>query len=280
MKSPVHPLFLAFASLTSLHAAPLAELTGSDATTTLTEYLTFSSDAGNVSASQGYWIDASQTASSTSSTNIQVAFTLTATGLADGESLDFSDISFDYTRVGTGEISDQIALFIDSGSGYQPFPLPDLTGGTVSMTAATPFLLENGDSVTFGFSFRDGFGAPFRYHSITDFHINGFFDLASDSPGIDLNNNGVSDIWEYRFGAVELVKDEIAKNQDFDGDGASNYEEALAGTNPFDANSEASLRFEQAPNDEFMICLPTEIGKGYSLYGGNSLTRRVLVHGR
>ena len=49
---------------------------------------------------------------------------------------------------------------------------------------------------------------------------------------IDLNGNGMSDIWELVYGASDLDP-----NGDADGDGASNLLESIAGTNPFDPNS-------------------------------------------
>jgi len=49
---------------------------------------------------------------------------------------------------------------------------------------------------------------------------------------VDANGNGLSDVWEQVYGAGGL-----APGGDADGDGFSNQQEAVAGTNPFDANS-------------------------------------------
>ena len=49
---------------------------------------------------------------------------------------------------------------------------------------------------------------------------------------IDLNGNGMSDVWEQIYGASAL-----SPSADTDGDGVSNLKEALAGTNPNDTNS-------------------------------------------
>ena len=49
---------------------------------------------------------------------------------------------------------------------------------------------------------------------------------------VDLNGNGMSDIWEQVYGASTLPP-----NGDADNDGASNLQEAVAGTDPFDPNS-------------------------------------------
>lgn len=48
---------------------------------------------------------------------------------------------------------------------------------------------------------------------------------------VDLNGNGMSDIWELIYGASSLPP-----GGDADGDGASNLMESIAGTNPFDSN--------------------------------------------
>src|SRR3974390_1632258 len=59
-----------------------------------------------------------------------------------------------------------------------------------------------------------------------------FAAASSKAQIVDLNGNGMSDIWELIYGASAL-----APGGDADGDGASNLQEATAGTNPFDSNS-------------------------------------------
>jgi len=49
---------------------------------------------------------------------------------------------------------------------------------------------------------------------------------------VDLNGNGMSDVWEWVYSAYG-----INPNSDSDGDGFSNLQEVIAGTNPFDSNS-------------------------------------------
>ncbi|MEM9480277.1 MAG: DUF1800 family protein [Verrucomicrobiota bacterium] len=55
---------------------------------------------------------------------------------------------------------------------------------------------------------------------------------SSESFGIDLNGNGLSDAWELQFGASGL-----SATGDEDGDGRTNRDECVAGTNPFSAQS-------------------------------------------
>src|SRR5207253_1909652 len=48
---------------------------------------------------------------------------------------------------------------------------------------------------------------------------------------VDLDSNGLSDVWEQRF-----LAQGIDPNSDTDGDGQNSLAESLAGTNPFDSN--------------------------------------------
>ncbi|HEY4282731.1 MAG TPA: DUF1800 family protein [Chthoniobacterales bacterium] len=59
-----------------------------------------------------------------------------------------------------------------------------------------------------------------------------FLTASSALAILDQNNNQQSDIWESLFGAVALNP-----NLDSDGDGFSNLQESIAGTNPLNANS-------------------------------------------
>src|SRR5216117_1689184 len=75
---------------------------------------------------------------------------------------------------------------------------------------------------------------------------------------IDLNANGMSDVWELLFGAAGL-----APNADADGDGVSNALESLAGTDPFDSNSVPRLSFTTPSSTNFTLSLPCALGKRY-----------------
>jgi len=58
------------------------------------------------------------------------------------------------------------------------------------------------------------------------------FSAPSVHAVVDLNGNGMSDVWEQFYQAQGL-----AANADADGDGQTNLAESIAGTNPFDSQS-------------------------------------------
>ena len=58
------------------------------------------------------------------------------------------------------------------------------------------------------------------------------FGAAPANAIVDLDGDGMSDVWQQKFGAVG-----INPNGDDDGDGQTNFAESVAGTNPFDATS-------------------------------------------
>jgi hypothetical protein len=77
---------------------------------------------------------------------------------------------------------------------------------------------------------------------------------------LDQNSNGMSDVWEQIYGAVALNP-----NLDSDGDGVSNLQESMAGTNPFDANSVPRIPTTAHSSSNFSITLPSGLGKQYQL---------------
>lgn len=58
--------------------------------------------------------------------------------------------------------------------------------------------------------------------------------IGSVHAQLDTNNNGMSDIWERHFNDGELFPPGILAEGDEDGDGQSNLDESLAGTDPFE----------------------------------------------
>ncbi|MEM7010586.1 MAG: DUF1800 family protein [Verrucomicrobiota bacterium] len=81
---------------------------------------------------------------------------------------------------------------------------------------------------------------------------------------IDLNNDGFSDIWQIQFNALALDP-----NADADGDGATNLEEALAGTNPFDANSRIGPVEMRRAGNNWQVRWNGVVGKNYLIQTAN-----------
>src|SRR5277367_7079850 len=77
---------------------------------------------------------------------------------------------------------------------------------------------------------------------------------------VDLNGNGMSDIWEWVYSATNLNP-----NADADGDGFSNQQEATAGTNPFDSNSYPKISAFLMSSTNGSISMPVQLGKLYQL---------------
>ena len=80
---------------------------------------------------------------------------------------------------------------------------------------------------------------------------------------VDLNSNGVCDIWEQKYNATSLVTDTASKAADEDGDSRSNFDESIAGTDPRDSNSVHRIRSNTLGGTDITIECPTEKGKTY-----------------
>ena len=77
---------------------------------------------------------------------------------------------------------------------------------------------------------------------------------------LDVNSNGISDVWEQLRNAVG-----IDPNADSDGDGFSNALEALAGTDPFNPNSYPKISGVMISGTNFVMNMPAAAGKLYQL---------------
>ncbi|MCU0796328.1 MAG: DUF1800 family protein [Akkermansiaceae bacterium] len=77
---------------------------------------------------------------------------------------------------------------------------------------------------------------------------------------LDRNANGMCDVWEARFAAQG-----IAPEGDADGNGVSNLEESIAGTNPFVANSRFQV-LEVSSAAGMVIKVSSVPGKSYRLF--------------
>ena len=79
---------------------------------------------------------------------------------------------------------------------------------------------------------------------------------------VDIDNDGLSDIWQQKFGAQALLA-----TADDDGDGYTNGEEATAATDPFDSSDYPKQGGMRAgPGENLKILeFPTKVGKWYQL---------------
>ena len=81
---------------------------------------------------------------------------------------------------------------------------------------------------------------------------------------LDLNSNGMSDVWEQLRNAVG-----IDPNLDSDGDGFSNALEALAGTDPFNSNS--VLRITSLDTDSQLLVWDSATNVNYQVLSTTNL---------
>jgi len=81
-------------------------------------------------------------------------------------------------------------------------------------------------------------------------------------PIFDGNANGVSDIWEARHG---LTDPSLAT--DSDGDGQSDWEEAVNGTDPWDSASLFQLEIEALTLGKPLVTWRSKAGRGYEVEG-------------
>ncbi len=79
---------------------------------------------------------------------------------------------------------------------------------------------------------------------------------------VDLNGNGMSDIWEWTYNVYG-----INPNADPDGDGFFNWQEAIADTDPLNSNSYPHIPVFFSSSSNFSVTLPCAPGKVYTLWG-------------
>lgn len=86
--------------------------------------------------------------------------------------------------------------------------------------------------------------------------------------GMDLDGNGLGDLWELYYDA-----DAWSPEGDEDGDGYSNRDEFMAGTNPLDAGEFLAVRLGGAPgrSGDLSPRLPGRGGKAYALQTSSNL---------
>jgi uncharacterized protein (DUF1800 family) len=85
--------------------------------------------------------------------------------------------------------------------------------------------------------------------------------------GVDLNGDGMSDIWQLIFHAQG-----VDPKADADGDGQTNLQESIAGTDPFNANSAFKVTKVDSAGGNITLHWPSVRGKRYQVYSSTNLT--------
>jgi uncharacterized protein (DUF1800 family) len=84
---------------------------------------------------------------------------------------------------------------------------------------------------------------------------------------VDLNNNGLSDIWEWTYNVYG-----INPNIDSDGDGYTNWQEAIAGTDPLNSHSYPHIPVTSAVSEtNVSITFPCYPGKLYTVESSTNI---------
>lgn len=96
------------------------------------------------------------------------------------------------------------------------------------------------------------------------------------SAPADANGDGLPDAWQIQyFGSI--TDPNAAPTADPDGDGMTNLQEYLAGTDPRDPQSNLRVVFEQSAGDGFKIRFNGMAGKTYEIQYRDSLTTGVWL---
>src|SRR5713101_3181437 len=81
-----------------------------------------------------------------------------------------------------------------------------------------------------------------------------------------LSGNTMSPVWESLYGAQGVDPD-----ADPDGDGLSNWQEAIAGTDPFNASSAPRMSMFVITNKSAQVRILGALGKHYELQGNETI---------
>ncbi len=91
--------------------------------------------------------------------------------------------------------------------------------------------------------------------------------LATHLPALDLNADGLCDVWQARHHAAALPP-----STDHDGDGFTQQQEATAGTDPFDPSSRPTSGALTLGENQTSLQTPTLPGKSYQLLRAENLS--------
>src|SRR5438876_12334626 len=92
--------------------------------------------------------------------------------------------------------------------------------------------------------------------------------------GIDLNNDGMSDVWQQKYSVPSADA-----NLDYDGIGLTNSQKSLLGLDPRDPNPRYHLEIvNDSANNQLHLRLDTVFGKLYQLESSNELRNWASVN--
>jgi len=83
---------------------------------------------------------------------------------------------------------------------------------------------------------------------------------------VDLNANGMSDVWEMLYGTG------LNPAVDLDGTGMTNLEKSIAGLNPYNSSSVFSASVTSGTGSNLLLSWPSVLGKQYQIQSAPSLT--------
>jgi len=88
----------------------------------------------------------------------------------------------------------------------------------------------------------------------------------------DADEDGLPDVWEIEHGLNPTIGTGIhGADGDFDGDGRTNREEYLAGTNPADRNSVLRLVIDSVTNEDVSLSFQAMAARSYTVQGTHNL---------
>src|SRR5882762_4939937 len=90
---------------------------------------------------------------------------------------------------------------------------------------------------------------------------------------LDLNHNGISDVWELVYGAAGSDP-----NLDSDGDGVADRLEAVAGTDPRDPRSVARISACKMTTNGFQVTMAGALGKRFELQSSEVANGNTAIH--